>query len=204
MNIKKRFKKEKTSITRTIIISLVIMILMPYMVVILNDQGIFKGWEFYFALAYAILVDLLLVYYIFKNLDDKKLVFEVSGRKIRIKDSLVRFSFSIPLDKIIYIDVIERKNQEFSLFILMRKGKRNKRFISFNIGYAKLNPQYKRVYEHFNSPNEIVDYHLVLLNRGGAKKFYLLYLIFKNAYNAEITPKALDYVKKFMEEYNMA
>lgn len=204
MSIKKRFKKEKAMRKRTIAISIVIMILMPYMVFILNDEGIFKGWEYDFAQAYAILVDLLLVLNIIRIYNESNLKFQILGRKIKIKDSFFKFSVSIPFEKILYIDILEKKNLDFDIFIVMKKGKKHKRFMFFNISYVKTHLVYKPVYEHLNSKNETVDYLCMLIKRGGTRKFYLLYLIFKNAYNAESSQRTIEYVKKIMEEYNLS
>jgi hypothetical protein len=204
LNIKKRFKKEKTNKKRALFICIIVMILMPYMVIALNEQSIFGGWEYYFALAYAILVDLLLIFYLVRKFNDSKISFQIIGRKIKIRDSFFKFYYSISFEKIIYIDIIDKKNLDFDIVIVMKKGKKNKRFINFNIGYIKTHQQYKGIYEHLNNRNEVVDYQCILINRGGTKKFYLLYLIYKNSYNADLSPRVLDYVKKFMEEYNMS
>jgi SNF family Na+-dependent transporter len=85
LNIKKRFKKEKTNRKRALFICVIIMILMPYMVVVLNEQSVFGGWEYYFALAYVVLVDLLISLYLIRKFNDSKLSFQMIGRKMKIK-----------------------------------------------------------------------------------------------------------------------
>lgn len=204
MNIKKRYKKEKSMIKRNFIIVFLLMVLIPYIVVILNDEGIFSGLEFDFALMYASVIDILLLFYIIKDINDNRLSFQMVGRKLRIKKGLFGFSFSISVDKTFYVDIIENKKQNYEIVIIMKKGKKNKNFIAFNIGFVKTHQQYKGIYEHLNRDNPSVDYNCVILASGGSKKFYLLYTLFKNAYNAEFSLKSVNYVKKFMEEYNVS
>ena len=204
MKIKKSLKKEKTSKNRILFISLLIMIIMPYMVVIMNEEGIFNNWEFHFGVSYAILVDTLLLFYITKSFANYDLVFNIHGQKMKIKDGTFNLKFDIPLTKLLYVDIIESKNNDFDILIIMKKGKVNKKFKNFNIEYVKEHPRFKVVYEHFFKKGEIVDYFYVFIKKGGVKKYYLLYSIFKRAYNAEFSTLALDYVKKFMEEYNMS
>lgn len=204
LNIKKRYKKEKSLIKRNSFIIIFIMLLIPYMVVVLNDEGVFKGLEFDFALIYATIIDVLMLAYIVKIINDNKLTFQMVGRKLKIRRGLFSLPFSIPVDKAIYVDIIENKNQKFETIIIMKKGKKNKNFDAFNIGFVKSRIQYKGVYEYLNRNNQSVDYNCIIISSGGTKKFYLLYTLFKNAYNAEFSSKALDYIKKFMEEYNMS
>ena len=204
MNLKKRLKREKSSITRVKLICSTMMILMPYMVVVLKDEGIFKNWEFSFAISYAILVDGLLFIYILKSISDLHLSFYVGQQKIKIKDGLFKLYFQVQLQKVIYIDIIKRKNDDFEIFIIMKKGKRNKRYVPFNIEFLKAHPQFRLTYEYLSENNVIVDFLGTYIRKGGVKKYYLLYLLYKNSHNSECSKVALEYVKRFMEEYNMS
>lgn len=204
MNLKKRLKKEKTNKTRAILICSTVMILMPYMVLVLNDQGIFKGWEYNFSLSYAILIDVLLFLYILKSISDLYLSFYVGHQKIKIKDGLFKLYFQIQLQKVVYVDIIKRKNDEFEIFIIMKKGKRNRKYIPFNIEYVKIHPEFRLTYEYLSEKNTVVDFSGTYIRKGGVKKYYLLYMLFKNSHNSEYSKAALEYVKRFMEEYNMS
>lgn len=204
MNLKKRLKKEKTNKTRVMLICSTIMILIPYMVVVLNDEGIFKGWEFNFALSYAILVDVLLFLYILKSISDMHLSFYVNQQKIKIKDGLFKLYFQIQLQKVIYVDIIKRKNDDFEIFIIIKKGKRNKKCVPFNIEFIESHPEFRLTYEYLSDKNTVVDFLGTYIRKGGVKKYYLLYVLFKNSYNSECSKTALEYVKRFMEEYNMS
>jgi hypothetical protein len=204
LKIRKGLKKEKTRKNRVLFISLLIMIIMPYIVVILNDEGVFNLWEFHFALSYAILVDTLLLFYIIKCFAHYDLRFSIHGQKMKIKDGTFKLYFSISLNKLLHVGIVESKNNDFDIFIVMKKGKINKNFKNFNIEYVKEHPRFKDIYENFFKKGETVDYFCVFIKKGGVKKYYLLYSIFKSAYNAEFSTLALDYVKKFMEEYNMS
>jgi hypothetical protein len=204
MKIKKSLKKEKTSKNRILFISLLIMIVMPYMVVILNEEGIFNIWEYHFGISYAILVDILLLFYIVKSFSNYDLRFNIHGQKMKIKDGSFKFYFSMPLTKLLYVDIIEKKNHDFDIFIVMKKGKVNKNFKYFNIQYVKEHLEAKAIYEHILKNSDPVDCFCVFIKKGGVKKYYLLYSIFKRAYNAEFSTSALDYLKRFMEEYNMS
>jgi hypothetical protein len=204
LNISTRIKRENSKMTRTILTSLLIILLMPYMVYVLNQGGIFSKLEYYFALGCTTCVDILLFINMLKCYDELFLNYSTYGRKLKIKEGLFSFIYSVSLDKIEYIEVIEKKKMDFEIVMLIKKGKFNKRFIEFNIGYVKTHQQYKGIYEHMLSKEKIVNYHCVIIEKGSSKKFTLLYLIFKNSYNCEMSPRALEYVKKFMEEYNIA
>jgi adenylate cyclase len=48
------------------------------------------------------------------------------------------------------------------------------------------------------------EYYTYIIKKTGAKKYYYLYLLYKNAYESHFTKEAVNYVKRFMEEYNLA
>lgn len=204
MKIKKQLKREKARRKNVIILSIIIMVVMPYLVLVLNDQGVFRGWEVYFAFSYAGFVDLLLLFNIFRLFTDGVFDFHISNEKVKIKDSLFKAPFTIQLDRILYVDVLPRHKDDFEILIIIEKGKRNKKFNVFSKEYVKLNLQYKEIYNHITNafPNtELCSYSM---RKAGSKKYYYLYLLYKSAYNSEFTQNAVDYIKRFMEEYDLS
>ncbi|EYE89880.1 hypothetical protein Q428_00560 [Fervidicella metallireducens AeB] len=204
MKIKKQLKRDIARRKKLTAASLFIMILMVYLVAVLNDQGIFMGWEKYFAFLYVGVVNLLLFVNIVKLVSDDKFQLILGNQKVRIKDSFFKSPFNINLDKIIYIDIVERKNYEFEIVIIMEKLKRNKRFVKFDNSFIKGDPGYKKVYTHLRNSYKDKDLYCYIIKKAGARKYYYLYLLYKNSYNAEFSQLALNYVRTFMEEYNLS
>lgn len=204
MNIKKRSKKEKGLLRRSGLIILVLILIIPYMIFVLNEEGIFDSSEYLFALIYASVIDLLLFFYFLKRMNDQCLEFLIKGRKLRISSGWFSFAYAISLDKIVYVDVLEGTKQSFEIVVLMKKGKVNKKLEEFNAGFVKTRQQYKPVYEHLSRNNTIVDFQCTRIQKGGVRKFKLLYVLFKNAVQGEFSSRAVDYVKKYMEEYNVS
>lgn len=204
MKIKKQLKKENSGRKNIIIISIIIMLIMPYIVIVLNDQGIFNGWERYFAFSYAAIVDLMLFLNIIRLISENVFQFEVVNQRVKIKDSLFKGGFSISLDKILYVDVLPRHKDDFEMLIIIDKGKRGKKFNIFDREYVKFNTQYKDIYNLLLNlyPNKM--FYSYSIRKTGAKKYYYLYVLFKNAYNSKFSENSVEYIKSFMEEYDMA
>lgn len=204
MKIKKQLKREKSGRKNVIILSVIIMIIMPYMVIVLNDQGVFRGWEVYFAFSYTGLVDLLLFLNIFRLFTDGVFSFHISNEKVKIKDSLFKAPFTIQLDRILYVDVLQRHKDDFEILIIMEKRKRNKKFNIFSKEYVKLNLQYKEIYNYITNAFPNMEFYSYTMRKAGAKKYCYLYLLYKNAYNSIFSQKAVCYIKRFMEEYDLS
>lgn len=204
MKIKKQLKKEKNRSKRLIFFSIFIMVLIPYIVVVLKDQGIFKGWQIYFVYLYLATVEILLIINITKIIYDSKYDVILEDGKIKIKAGILSSLISIPLDKIVYIDVSNINEHNFEILIIIEKGKRNKKFQNFNKEFIRKNDDYKMTYHYLKSNYENMDFYYYIIRRAGAKKYYYLYLIYKNAYGAEFSEEALNYLKMLMEEYNLA
>ena len=90
---------------------------------ILNEEEIFNIWEFHFGLSYAILVDTLLLFYIVKSFANYDLKFSIQGQKMKIKDGSFKLYFALPLTKLLYVDIIEKKNSDFDIFIMPKVTK---------------------------------------------------------------------------------
>jgi hypothetical protein len=204
LKIKKQIKKEKAGKNRIIVVSIIIMILMPYIVFALNNQGTFMGWEKYFAFAYAAFIDLLIVINIFKIVSQGSFDFSIHNQKIRIKNGIFKSPFSIQLERVLYVDIGERSKEEFEILVVFHKSKRNKSFSNFNSTFVKTNSQYKSANNYLINRYPGSELWCYRIKRGGAKKYYYLYLIFKSAYHVEFSKKAVDYIKRFMEEYNLS
>lgn len=204
MKIRKQLKREKSKRKNIIFLSVIIMILMPYLVAVLNDQGIFKGWEIYFAFSYTFLVDLLLFLNILRLLSEATFEFHISNQRIKIKDSFLKPPFTIQVDRILYIDELQRARNDFEILIIIEKGKRNKKFSVFDKEYVKFNTQYKPIYSYILSIYPDKEFYSYSIRKAGVKKFYYAYLLYKNAYNAKFSSSAIACVKRFVEEYNLS
>ncbi|HAZ37665.1 MAG TPA: hypothetical protein DEF85_02710 [Clostridiaceae bacterium] len=206
MNIKKKLKKEKSVKKNTIWFSVIIMIIMTYVVFALYYSGYFKGGEIFFSFLYIVVVDGLLILNILRIISNDKFEFYLSNdnEKIKIKDGLLSSPFSINLDWIYYIDAAPKANaDDIEVLIVSKKGKRNKRFLPFDDNLVKAKPYYKNTYKYIMENKPCKDLYYYIVRKSGAKKYYYLYLIYKNAYDANFSDRALDYIKDFSEEYNL-
>lgn len=204
MKIKKQIKKEKARRKNIITFSILVMAAIPYLIIVLNDQSIFKGWEAYFSFLFAGVVDVLLLFNIIRVSSDSFFEFTVNNQRIRIKDSVLRKPATIQAEKVFYVDIAEKARENFDILIIMEKGKRHKNFEILNEAFIKKYVQYKNVYNEFLEQHQCGEYYTYIIRKGGAKKYYYLYLIYKNAYHAKFTKNAVNLIKRFMEEYNLA
>lgn len=204
MKIKKQIKKEKSRRKNIITFSVIVMVLLPYLIIVLNDQGIFKGWEAYFSFSFAALVDILLLLNIIRILSDSFFEFEVTYQRIRIKDSIIRKPLIIQANKVRYVDISERGREDFEILIIIEKGKRTKNFLSFDEDFIKTHLQYKSVYEELLNEFPNNEFYTYIIRKAGSKKYYYLYLLYKNAYHSRFAKSAVNHIKRFMEEYNLS
>lgn len=203
MKIKKQLKKEDTKRKRNIAISASIGVLMPYMVYVLNGEGIFIGWEVYFAYLYAAFVDLLVIINIIRSISDDKFQFTINNQKIKIKDSLFSSPIGININKIVYVDVSSRPQGDFEVLIIMDKGKKSRGFFEFDSSFIKMKSVYKNAYKYLHETYPNKKFYCLMVKKGGCKKYQMLYMLYKNCYNAVFSPDAIEYVKTFIEEYNL-
>lgn len=204
MSIKKQLKREKTNKNRIVLVSIIIMIAMPYMVLILNNEGLFEGWEIYFAYLYAAFVDLLLLYNILRINSDRNYEFYIENRKLKIKEGAIRSVFSIPLDKILYVDVLKKSKDDFEALVIIEKGKRNRSLIDLDENFIKSNKEYKDALRQLSNMYPNKEFYTYTLKKTGSKKYYYLYMLYKNTYNAMFSTRAMEYVKRFTDEYNLS
>jgi hypothetical protein len=204
LKIKKQIKKEKSGRNRIIVVSIIIMLLMPYIVVALNNQGTFIGWEKYFAFSFAGLIDLLIVVNILRVVAEGNFDFTIHNQRIKIISGFFKPAFSIHLDKVLFVDISEKSKDEFEVLIVFHKGKRNKSFLSFNSDFVKSNKEFKSAFNYLINRYPDSELWCYRIKKGGAKKYYYLYLIFKSAYHVEFSQHAVDYIRRFMEEYNLS
>lgn len=203
MKIKKQISREISRRRRIILLSLTVMILMSYLVLSLNEEKLFTGWELYFAFGYLFLVNGLLMANILRIVLGNFLRFNIEDGRVRIKDGIFRPRFSIGLDKIVYVDLSENKKGEFEILIVMEKGKRNKSLREFGREIMEMDPAYRGAYIHLENAHPEERFYCYILKRGGANKYYYLYTIYKNSYKAEFSKTSLNYIKRFIEEYNL-
>lgn len=204
MKIKKQIKRERAWRKNIITISLVIMAVIPYLIIVLNDQGIFKGFETYISFSFAVIVDLLLLLNIIRILSDSFFEFTITGGRIRIRDRVFRKPVIVQADRVAYVDIAKRPREDFDIFIVIEKGKRHKNFQILDDEFIKRHIQYRDVYNQFLERHEGNEYYTYIIRKAGANKYYYLYLLYKNAYSSEFTKEAVVLVKRFMEEYNLA
>lgn len=204
MKIKKLLGRERSKRRWIVVISIIVMILMPYMVAVLNDQGLFSGWEVYFVFSYAGVVDILLLVNILRVISEDQFDMFISEDKIKIKSGMLKSTFSIPMDRIVYIDVGEKGKSEFEVIIVVDKGKRNKNLSEFNYSIAKYSPYYKKLYNKLKNEYPDKKLYCYIIKKAGARKYYYLYSIYKKAYNAYFSDLSIQYIKRFMEEYDLA
>lgn len=203
MKIKKQLKREKSRKSRVIFLSVVIMFIVPYIITVLSNQGNLRGWEENFYFMYAVIIDLLLIINIIRIKIDDSFDMTVKEGRIIIKDRILKSPFAISPEKVTYVDAVDKSSGEFDIIIIMNM-KREKRFQRFNEKYIREHPQYKKIYIYLMDSREDKDFCFYLINKGGARKFYYLYLLFKNLYEAEFSKNAVEKVKMIMEEYNLA
>ncbi len=204
MKIKKQIKRERAWRKNVIMVSLVIMAAIPYLIILLNDQGIFKGFETYISFSFVIIVDLLLLLNIIRILSDSFFEFTITSGRIRIRDRLFKKPIIVQADRVAYVDIARKPKEDFDIFIVIEKGKRQKNFQVLDDEFMKRHVQYKDVYNEFLEHHRGNEYYTYIIRKAGANKYYYLYLLYKNAYSSEFTKEAVVLVKRFMEEYNLA
>lgn len=204
MKIKKQLKREEIKRKRTIAVSAAIAVLMPYMVYVLNGEGIFAGWEIYFAYFYAGFVDLLVLINILRTLSDSKFSYTINNQKIKIKDSVFASPVSINLNKIVYVDVSERPQKDFEVLLIIDKGKRSRGFFEFDSSFVKMRSIYKNTYNCLHERYGDRKFFCFVVKKGGSRKYHMLYVLYKNCYEAQFSQKAIEYIKTFIEEYNLS
>lgn len=204
MKIKKQIKRERAWRKNIITVSLIIMVVIPYLIIVLNDQGIFRGIEIYISFSFVVIVDLLLLLNIIRILSDSFFEFTITNGRIRIRDSVFRKPVIVQADRVAYVDIARRPREDFDIFVVIKKGKRHKNFQVLDEEFMKRHIQYKNVYEGFLEQHSGNEYYTYIIRKSGANKYYYLYLLYKNAYGSEFTEEAVVFVKRFMEEYNLA
>ena len=201
MKIKKQIKRENARNKRTIIFSLIIMASMSYLVVSLNNDGLFSGWEIYFAYGYLILINILLLINILKVISKNRFLFEISGDRVKIKDGMFKAPLSIMLDRIRYVDVYEKDMEDFEVLIVIERGKRNKAFQSFDRNFVKSNPHYGKVLNNLEELYPDNKFYCYVMKKAGAMKYLYLYMLYKSCYEAKFSSLSMDYIRRFVEEY---
>jgi hypothetical protein len=203
LKIKKQVKKESTKRKRIILVSVILIIIVPYIISILNDQQVFKGWEVFFAFAYAVVVDLLLIINIIRIISENNFDFTIHNQKIKIKDSLLKAPLTIFADKIVYVDAVAKGRDDFNILIIIKRNKRNKSLLSFDNDFVKQHSQYRETFNTVMQMDDCSNLCYYIIRKAGSKKYYYLYLLYKNSYGAEFSDTALEYIRRFSEEYNL-
>jgi hypothetical protein len=203
LKIKKQVKKESTKRKRIVLVSAVLIIAVPYIISILNDQQVFKGWEVFFAFAYAVVVDLLLIINIIRIISENNFDFTIHNQKIKIKDGLLRAPLTIFTDKIVYVDAVAKNRDDFNILIVIKRNKRNKNLLSFDNDFVKQHSQYRDTFNSVMQMEDCSNLCYYIIRKAGSKKYYYLYLLYKNSYGSEFSDTALEYIRRFSEEYNL-
>lgn len=195
-SIKKAIKKERARLNRNYFISFFILILVAYLTFAAIRLSVVKGWQSYFTIAYALIIELLILINIFKLYFESKFSVDISFEKIKIHQPL-KGNLPLQPSKVVYVDVISNKD-DFDIVIFI-KGKRVKRLLKLNE-----NGDFKRVYKILNEKYNEDEFYYYIIKKGGAKKYFYLYKLYKNCFEAEFSRKAMEYIKLFMEEYNLS
>lgn len=203
VKIKKQIKRENSKKNMVILITIAVMAVIPYFMAVFVDEGLITGLVKYGAAVYTAVVEILLFTYAVRVVNGNRLIFSVHNGRIKIKEGLYGFSYTIPVERLMYVDIIQKKNTDFEILLIINHGKRNKYFREFNIETVENNPDYSEAFQYLQDKHGIVDFYAAPVRYAGAKKYFLLYAIYKNCYKAVFAQTALNYVKRFMEEYNM-
>lgn len=204
MKIKKQIKKEKSRRSRVIFLSVIIMIVVPYIINVLSNQGTFHGWEEKFSFLYAVIIDLLLMINIIRIKVDDNFDMTAKEGRIIIKDHILKPPFVLNPEKATYVGTLDKSDCDFEIIIIMNNMKREKRFQKFNDEYVRQHSQYRTIYTHLMDTREDKDFCYYRIEKSGARKYYYLYLLFKNLYRAEFSKVTVEKVKMIMEEYNLS
>lgn len=204
MKIKKQLKRERAWRKNIVMVSLLIMVVIPYLIIVLNDQGIFRGFETYISFSFVVVVDLLLLLNIIRILSESYFEFTITNGRIRIRDSIFRKPVIVQADRVAYVDIAKKPKEDFDIFVVIEKGKRHKNFQILDEEFMKRHIQYRDVYDRFLEKHMGNEYYTYIIRKSGAHKYYYLYLLYKNAYSSEFTEEAVLFVKRFMEECNLA
>ena len=203
MSIKKQLRKEEARRKRIIIVSIFLMLFVPYMVLMLNDEGLFTAFEKYFVYGYAIIVDAILLFNILEIRLESNFKFEILGSRVKIQDGILKPQLSIQIDKIVYVDV-RKETCDFNILIVTIKSKRKKGLFELNSECVKKNRSLSKIYDYLQNIYPGHNFYCYILNKSGTRKYYYLYLLYKNAYSAKFSEDAVNYVKSFIEEYNLS
>lgn len=202
--IKKQIKREKNRRQNLIMFSIILMAGISYLVIVLNDQRIFKYWETYASYGFVALIDMLLIINTIKILIDGYYDFSIINQRVKIKDSIIRKPMVIQAEKISYVEVTEKPREDFEILVVIEKGKRSKSFLNFDGEFIEKHSCYKELHQDIITNNPEKDYYAYLIKKGGARKYYYLYLLFKNSYNSKFSENSIILIKRFIEEYNLA
>ncbi|KRQ87751.1 hypothetical protein ABG79_00556 [Caloramator mitchellensis] len=200
-SIKKNLKRERANIKRNYFLSYFILILIAYFTYMIINLQLLTGWEVYFTIFYAVVIEILLIVNIIKTYVETRFKFEIADNRVKIR-SFLSEPFSFQTSKVVYVDVVQGKNI-FDIIIVLNKVKRNKKLISLKAS-AEKESNLKRISNFLNQKYENDDFYYYIIKNGGYKKFNYLFKLYKNCFEAEFSRMAMEYVKQFMEEYNLS
>lgn len=203
MKIKKKLAKERSKLKRSVFFSILLMVIMLYLVLVLDDQGYFVGLERTLIYANLYIIEFLFIVYMFRLYIES--TFDVIFKQDRIK--IIKYfsqSVNIPFDNIVFVDVIEKYQDDFYILILLDKMKRSKSLILFDKQFALNHNEYLKSYKEASTIYGREKFYCYIIKLGGAKKYFYLYKLYKTCYRAEFTDTAIKYIKRVIEEYNLS
>lgn len=201
MSIKKALKKERGNRRRDIILSIFLMIVIAYLVVILVKKEVLTGFDVYFSFIYIVGIDILLLINILKTLSEEKISFEVKEDKLEIDGGYFSPNFTLPLNRIFYVDVQKISKKDFSIILVTKKSNK-KKFKDFDELYIK--NKYVSALEYIRDTyDKQCKFSYIEIKNSGTRKYYLLYVLYKNTNNIEFSREAMDYIIKFVNEYKL-
>lgn len=199
-SIKKNLKRERANIKRNYFISYFILILTAYLTYIIINLQLLSGWEVYFTIFYSILIELLLLINIIKTYVETRFKLEILDGRVKIREVL-KEPLSFQTSKVVFVDVVQGKNL-FDIIIVTNKIKRNKRLLSLK--NEEKNKELIKIRNFLIQKYEEDDFYYYVLKKGGLRKYYYLYKLYKNCFDAEFSRQSMEYIKQFMEEYNLS
>ncbi|SEF38904.1 hypothetical protein SAMN05660865_00078 [Caloramator fervidus] len=196
-SIKKALKKEKAKLNRNYFVSYFLMILILYLTYVAVNLNLVEGWKVYFTIFYAFIIEVILFINILKMYSESKFSIQVDLDKVKIYQPF-KGTITFQTSKVVYVDVLSKKDS-FDLVIFL-KSKRAKRFIRL----TKEDEMFKKAYDFLYQKYGEDEFCYYIVKNGGAKKYFYLYKLYKNCFEAEFSRKAMEYVKLFLQEYNLS
>lgn len=201
MSIKKALKKEKSKRRRDILLSMFLIVFMAYFVVVLVENGVLTGFDIYFSFVYVLGIGILLLINILRTLSEEKMSFEVKEDRLLIDGGYLSPNYLLPISRVLYVDVEKTSKNDFNVILVTKKSKK-KKYKDFGELYIK--NKYTSALDYMAENYEKdSEFSYIEVKNSGARKYYLIYILYKNSEDIAFSKEALKYVKDFVNEYKL-